>query len=399
MPDGLIDVTAILNNQIESNRLDVKASRQLFEYDPAPGYKKELRVKYKIGSTLFERSVVEQESLKIDAAKLDSESKGKLEILVAVFGKFGQDLQGVPSDFSAVDVTDAVAKLVANQKYSITASSDLPQAAGMSGTENQLRVTYSTAGKLQTRTIQAARTLDLAVDVPTSKIDVTPAGTFWTTPLAGRLQYSLSNGQTKSIGVETTPTPIKLDRGWTVSFPTSAETNLNTINPNTKMDRLTSWSDLDESALRYFSGTATYQNEFSIDKNLIQANSMLELDLGDVRVVAEVFLNGQKLKTLWRAPFRTNIDDAVVAGVNKLEIKVTNLWANRLIGDEQLPSDVQRKGQNVKQWPKWLTGERQRSSGRVSFSAYKHWQADSELQRSGLLGPVIVRPYVRAKLN
>lgn len=391
LPDGLIDVTEILNNQIESNQLDVKASRQLFEFDPAPGYKKELRVKYRIGTAEFEQSVVEQESLRIDA-----KDKGALKILAAVFGKFSQQLQGVPSDFAAVDVTKAVTKLVANQRYTITARQDLPQSGAIANLnpDSQLRVTYSSAGKLQTRTIPAGRTLNLAADVPASKIDVTPAGTFWSTPLAGRLQYNLSTGSTQSIRVETTPAPIELNDEWAVSFPTTSGINL-----NLQMDRLTSWPDLEQSKLRYFSGTATYHNEFVIDQNLMQPNTTLELDLGDVRVVAEVFINGRKLRTLWRGPFRIGIDDAIVAGVNKLEIKVTNLWANRLIGDEQLPNDVRRKGKNVKQWPDWLTGQSQRTSGRVSFSAYKHWQADSKLQRSGLLGPVIIRPYVRTKLD
>jgi hypothetical protein len=92
------------------------------------------------------------------------------------------------------------------------------------------------------------------------------------------------------------------------------------------------------------------------------------------------------------------LDGFVHEGVNELQVKVTSLWANRLIGDETLPKDFQRKGRTIKEWPKWLLQRSNRPSERVTFAAYQHWKQESRLQSSGLLGPVIVRPYVRTKV-
>ena len=67
----------------------------------------------------------------------------------------------------------------------------------------------------------------------------------------------------------------------------------------------------------------------------------LFLDLGRVQVLAEVIVNGKNLGILWKLPFRVEVTDAIHPGDNDLEIRVTNLWPNRLIGDEQLPPENQ----------------------------------------------------------
>lgn len=393
LPDGLLDVTEILSDQIQTNSLNAKASRALFNDDPAPGYKKELRVRYAIGTAEFEQSVAEQEFLRIDAS-----AKGKLKLLAAVFGKFGQNVRGVPSEFPAVDATEAIKELIDSGTYQIVVSNDLGEGSASSNGNTQLRVTYSTAGKLQTRTIPIGQTLNLATDMPDSKIEIIGEEAHWVTPFTGRMDYKLASGETKSVRVATVPPPIELISRWKISFPSTAR-----MPKQAKMTELLPWSNSNDPEIRYFSGTATYSNQFTVDQDLIKPDTSLELDLGEVLVIAEVYLNGQSLGTHWKAPFRVNLDKAVVAGTNDLEIRVTNLWANRLIGDELLPNDIPRKGKHVRQWPNWLAGQGkqavERSSGRVTFSAYKHWQADSALQSSGLLGPVIVRPYVRVKLN
>ena len=88
------------------------------------------------------------------------------------------------------------------------------------------------------------------------------------------------------------------------------------------------------------------------------------IDLGDVRNIAEISLNGKALGTLWHAPFRINIGAALRSGSNELVVKVTNSWVNRLIGDEQP------------------------NATRVVFTVVKPYRADSPLLPSGLLGPV-----------
>src|SRR4029077_17401466 len=118
------------------------------------------------------------------------------------------------------------------------------------------------------------------------------------------------------------------------------------------------------------------------------------LDLGDVRVMASVKLNGVELGTVWKPPFRLEATKAIRAHTNELEIEVANLWVNRLIGDEQLPEDCQWKphqpgsGCGLVQWPTWIEKAVQsptskvrsvRPSGRETFSTWKYWRKDSPL--------------------
>lgn len=126
---------------------------------------------------------------------------------------------------------------------------------------------------------------------------------------------------------------------------------------------------------------------------MLKDDISLELDLGNVKEIAGVIVNEQHLGILWKKPFRINIEEAVKKGNNTLEVRVTNLWPNRLIGDEQLPLDYERKGNRIKQWPDWLINDTERPTGRTTLPAFKHWSKDSELLPSGLLGPVRIVVY------
>jgi hypothetical protein len=110
--------------------------------------------------------------------------------------------------------------------------------------------------------------------------------------------------------------------------------------------------------------------------------------LGSVKNFAEVSLNGQSFGVLWKPPFRVNLTGAARPGANSLRIKVTNLWPNRLIGDEQLPADREWDGKQLKAWPQWLLDGQASPSGRFTFTTWHHWNKDDELLPSGMLGPV-----------
>jgi len=116
------------------------------------------------------------------------------------------------------------------------------------------------------------------------------------------------------------------------------------------------------------------------------------LDLGDVQVIAEVMVNGKDLGILWKPPFRVDITDALKQGDNALEIRVVNLWVNRMIGDEQLPPDavyVEKDPNMLKEWPQWLLKNKPRDTPeRITFSTFKQWKKNDKLQPSGLIGPV-----------
>ncbi|MGC8834926.1 MAG: glycosylhydrolase-like jelly roll fold domain-containing protein, partial [Armatimonadota bacterium] len=116
------------------------------------------------------------------------------------------------------------------------------------------------------------------------------------------------------------------------------------------------------------------------------------LDLGRVKNFAEVTLNGRKLGILWKAPFRLDVTGIVKPGRNLLSVRVTNLWPNRLIGDEQLPPDVEWNGPALARWPQWLVeGKPRPKTGRYTFTTWRFYTKDSPLLESGLIGPVVIR--------
>ena len=169
-----------------------------------------------------------------------------------------------------------------------------------------------------------------------------------------------------------------LDKPWTVSFDPSWGGP-----EKTTFEQLTDWSQHDDPGIKYYSGTAFYRQSFDLP---MKKNGEIYLDLGKVKNMARVRLNGHDLGVVWTAPWRVDISKAVKEKSNELEIEVVNLWPNRLIGDEQLPNDGISRGQ----WPEWLKEGQPRTSGRYTFTTYRHYTKDSPLLESGLLGPVTI---------
>jgi hypothetical protein len=158
-------------------------------------------------------------------------------------------------------------------------------------------------------------------------------------------------------------------------------------------ESLDDWSRRPEQGVRYYSGLATYRKTFDLAEVASSGNSArLWLDLGVVKNIARVRLNGKDLGVVWCAPWRMEITGVAQPKGNRLEITVANLWPNRLIGDEQQPADCEYgRGGNLARWPEWLVkGESRPSSGRYTFSTWKHVDKNSPLLASGLLGPVTV---------
>jgi hypothetical protein len=130
---------------------------------------------------------------------------------------------------------------------------------------------------------------------------------------------------------------------------------------------LRSWTTDPNPGIKYFSGTAEYETTLTVPAAALVEDQCVEIDLGEVKNVAEVSVNGQSLGVLWKPPFRTDVTHILHAGANRLTVRVTNLWPNRLIGDHQ-PG-----------MPK------------VAFATFDPFQADSSLLPSGLLGPVVIQ--------
>jgi hypothetical protein len=105
-----------------------------------------------------------------------------------------------------------------------------------------------------------------------------------------------------------------------------------------EFSKLASWTKRPEKGIKFYSGKATYRKTFNVDRD-IAAKGRLFLDLGKAQDVAAVRLNGKNLGTLWTAPWRVDITDAVRPSGNLLEIDVVNLWVNRVVGDLNLPRE------------------------------------------------------------
>lgn len=163
--------------------------------------------------------------------------------------------------------------------------------------------------------------------------------------------------------------------------------------------KLISWTESEDPGIKYFSGTATYKTTFKID-SLPEKSSRLWLDLGDVKNIAQVRVNSTDLGTLWKPPFRADITNAIKPGTNTLEVRVTNTWKNRLVGDEKLHPDpglkyAEGKTANrivpVLSIPNWVKAGGKSPAGRSTFVLTRYYRENEPLLDSGLLGPVTLQ--------
>ena len=207
----------------------------------------------------------------------------------------------------------------------------------------------------------------------------------------GHYVATWQDGVQRSWQVNKKPLRLALDNNaWNITFRQSS-----TVSNTCSVTALEDWKDNADPRIKYFSGTALYEGHFNW--SMPRPDAHVFLDLGDVRQLAAVTLNGRDLGVIWKAPFRVNITDAVRAGDNRLEVRVANDWFNRFIGDEQLPDDTgaNDKG-DLAVWPEWfLKGGTRPETGRVTLVNHKQVKKDTPLRSSGLLGPVSVFEVLR----
>ncbi|SEA93042.1 alpha-L-rhamnosidase [Flavobacterium gillisiae] len=162
-------------------------------------------------------------------------------------------------------------------------------------------------------------------------------------------------------------------------------------------DDLQDWINNHNKGIKYYSGTAVYTKTFDLTaKEFKQTVFPIFLDLGVVKNIARVILNGKDLGVVWTAPWQIQLPHEILKNShNKLVIEVTNVWANRLIGDEQEPSDSNwlpghiDNGKYLKEFPEWFLKKQPRpSKNRYCFTTWNYFTKESELSSSGLLGPV-----------
>lgn len=215
-------------------------------------------------------------------------------------------------------------------------------------------------------------------------------------------RYAVSSGAGFSASV---PKPMAINGPWQVSFPPKLGAP-----DSVTLGQLASLSKHADAGIRHFSGTATYHAR--IDVPALGAGERAFLDLGRVEAIAEVRVNGAGVGEAWMPPYRVEVTNALHQGANDLEIDVTTLWTNRLIGDAKIPSPYRfapgagnwvahdagmspdgfghvLTAQMIQELPDWYRkGEPAPPSARVTFSTGVFYAAEEPLVDSGLLGPV-----------
>ena len=200
-----------------------------------------------------------------------------------------------------------------------------------------------------------------------------------------KLSYTIENGVTKiPLHLEPFDAVFVVFRNKTsvksFTMPETAKTQLATVEGEWNVAfqagrgapaqavfaSLTQWNENTDKGIKYFSGTATYSKTIQAPAEWFSSGAQLWLDLGIVHYLAEVIVNGKSLGVVWTRPFKVNVTGTLKQGSNNLEVKVTNVWANRLIGDKQPDAE------------------------KFTFTTLEPYTADSQLFPSGLIGPVTI---------
>lgn len=226
--------------------------------------------------------------------------------------------------------------------------------------EESIEATFRVAGyqpelwRAETATTEAA-TFKVADGRTTVPLRLEPWGTVF-------VVFRKPTSETAHMVPEVTETTLDTVSGpWTVSFQPDRGAP-----GSVTMNQLSDWSQSADQGVRYFSGIGTYARTLQASSGWFRKGSHLWLDLGDVKNLAVVSVNGKQMGEAWHAPYRVDVTSALKPGTNEITIKVVNAWVNRLIGDEQP------------------------GATKITFADVKPYKADSPLLPSGLLGPVTV---------
>ena len=378
------DVTDQLRSATRAGALRVTASNDLAGGDPARNIVKSLFVEYTAGGRTRSARVAENKTLTLPPNGV----AGPITVTGALYGDVPPELRTFPK-LASIDVTGRITDMVKDGRLSVRAENELAGEDPMFGVPKQLQVEYTLNGVQGEVTVGENMVMSIP---PAAWNSVPPAPVVRPGELVSfareRHTFTKPDGDSVTIETQSPPPPAVLTGPWQVSFqphrgaPASAT-----------FDHLMSLDKHPDPAIHYFSGTAVWKTGFQIPESAItDPQSAIVLDLGRVAVIAGVKLNGHDLGILWHDPFRLDVTKHLKPGANTLEVAVTNLWVNRLIGDEQLPWDVDWAGPALARWPDWLVNHTPRpSKDNITFTTWHHWQRYDDLKPSGLIGPVLLR--------
>jgi len=273
---------------------------------------------------------------------------------------------GIPGDAARTCmVTEKVAAAVSNGALSIRAwFSDLGVADPAPGIVKLLTVKYTQGGKEHCATASDGQKIEIQpppMPAPDYRLEKVNGKTCLVSWEPGEFIIQYLSGKTDTVKIPTVPAPQDLSVGWELTFES--------LGRKLAMEKLVSWTTSAEDELRCFSGTVTYRKTF----NWNVAHSRVDLDLGELKNIAIVTLNGQRVGLLWKPPFHLDISSVLKQGENQLEIQVINLLVNRIHGDFALPA------------------EKRHIHAFGAIEQYRAGAAKDGLLPSGLFGPVAIR--------
>jgi hypothetical protein len=381
--EGCANVTHIVRNSVASGQLTIISGNGEMGGDPAFGVMKQLQIDYRVNGTVKRETVEENQVIKIPPGA---------EIVKAYYGVVKNTPEVEPTR-NTMDVTAKVKTLVNEGALIATVTDELTDGKALiTHPKKELRIEYLYDGVKGWAVVRENRIVSLPpepedlVSLPEYELHTTADGMpeirAWK---AGSFELTMASGKTVKTAVEKLPETVELNEPWQLSFP-----------PNwgapeqVTLDKLISWTQHPDDGVKYFSGTATYSKTFAWEAKQ-NATTRVVLDLGKLKNFAEVELNGKSFPVLWKPPYYIDVTDVIKTGDNALRVKITNMWPNRLIGDEQLPDDREWNGIQLKEWPQWLLEGKPSPTGRFTFTTWHHWHSDDELLPSGLFGPVQLR--------
>jgi hypothetical protein len=367
------DVTAAVQHLADLGAHAFQVSALARDGDPAYGVVKTLHIEYTVDGQPRVATATDPQTVRLQT------TRHEVAVREATYGVPGDPLR-------TRDVTAKVQTLADEGTYDFRVSRMAEGDDPAYLVVKTLRVEYTLDGVDHMASATDPETIDLIVPPPLpAALSATADGRLRIEAYQpGRYGVRWSSGRTREVEISSIAQPLDIAGPWDLSFAPGwgAPDRLT-------LPELKSWSRHDDPGIRYYSGAATYRKTFGVPPEMLGQNKRLYLDLGRVAVIAEVKLNGTDLGTLWKPPYRVDVTAAIQPGDNTLEIRVINLWPNRMIGDEQLPEDSERNPDGTLQrWPSWLQDDQPSPAGRYTFTSWRLWKKDAPLLESGLLGPV-----------
>ena len=370
------DVTQKVQRRLDSAEATFTANLMAEGDDPAPRVEKSLKVEYRIEGRTFVVRAFDPDPVHIGPE--------------AVAIQISKARYGVLDDPKRTrDVRDKLQRLVdsgvRNFKVALMAQGDDPAFLVV----KTLDVDYTKEGAPLHASATDPETMNLIPPIvppmPNAWVGRDARGhAVFETSLPGNYEATLASGKTHSLTLATQAPEMQVPGPWSLHFAKGPAAPA-----DVEVPQLASLSEHSDPKVKYFSGETVYRKTLTVDQTLLTGSGRVFLDLGKVAVMAEVHINGKSLGMLWKPPYRGDATHALKPGENHLEIRVVNLWPNRLIGDDLIPEDGERNpdGTLVK-WPTWLLEGKPSPTGRNTFTSWRLWTQKDRPIDSGLIGPV-----------